>query len=200
MTIPTIFRVVSTAVPTPFQGGVRSNPYNPKGVGTPRWKTGLNASSVWKRCTRRSPPRPRLRTGRTPGESGDDGARPSRAARGSRRICAWRGKPAGSWIGSRCDVGPCRTKGKTPGGPGGSGRPNPWQRLGKYHRAGSSMLPFLALPECPAKSATASAQAPSGLDRPAAGRDSSHHKQHRHRSDARVSQREEDHVQAPSIR
>jgi len=43
MTIPTILRVISNAVPTALQGGVRSNPYNPTGVGTPRWKTGLNA-------------------------------------------------------------------------------------------------------------------------------------------------------------
>ena len=43
MTIPTVFRVISNPLPTAFQGGVCSNPYNPKGVGTPRWKTGLNA-------------------------------------------------------------------------------------------------------------------------------------------------------------
>jgi len=46
MTIPTLFQVISNAVLTAFRGGVRSDPYNPTGVGTPRWKTRLNASRV----------------------------------------------------------------------------------------------------------------------------------------------------------
>ena len=52
MTIPTVLRVISNALPTAFQGGGRSNPYNPMGVGTPRWKTGLNAEG--RETTRRA--------------------------------------------------------------------------------------------------------------------------------------------------